>query len=68
MVSGMNGALTGFQKSQLVGLELRQKASDRRAATAEVTLNPPFPYAVESWDPGFWNVPADLTPIEKAEN
>lgn len=58
--------MTGFQKSQVVALRARQRAEDRRAQPP-VSLNPPFPYAVESFDPAYFRIPAELTPVPKTD-
>lgn len=60
----MKTAFTGFQKSQQARLRLEKKAAVKKAE-APASLNPDFPYAVESFDPGYWRIQADLTPVEK---
>lgn len=55
--------MTGFQKSQHVALLRREKAEQGKPL-AEQALDPEFPFAVESWDPAYWRIPAELTPIK----
>ena len=53
-------ALTGFQKAAV-----RESERQRKAAAAKATippLEPAFPYAVESFDFSFFNVPANPEP------
>lgn len=44
-------------KSQRLAADRAEKAA-LKAATVK-PLDPPFPYAVQSFDPGYWRIPAN---------
>jgi hypothetical protein len=49
--------LTGFQKSAVRASQRQLKAEQARVAVP--VLNPAFPYAVESFDISYFNIPAN---------